>query len=84
MVSSEAATVSAIQGGITDPRDWSVEIDYPLIEETPRRILNTTVRQAPLPAEESAAIESAYSPSIVAIPEFDPHYRDRSTASENS
>jgi aconitate hydratase len=72
LVSPETAAASAIYGVVTDPRDLSTVMDYPLIEEPERPILNTTMLQAPPPPAESAAVELAYGPNIVAIPEFKP------------
>ena len=74
LCSPETAAVSALTGAITDPRDWAAEhgVRYALPALPQRGSVNTAMLEAPLPAEQAAAVRLERGPNISALPDFDP------------
>ncbi len=74
LCSPETATASALAGVITDPRDLAAElsVEYPRLDLPDRAIVNTSMLEPPLPAEEASGIELVKGPNITALPELDP------------
>jgi aconitate hydratase len=69
LVSPEVAATTAINGVLTDPRDFS---DYPKIEMPLRFIINDNMFIPPLPPEGSARVEIIRGPNIKPLPDFPP------------
>ena len=74
LVSPETATISALTGVITDPRDGAEElgIDWPLFREPTDYIVNRAMLVEPLPADAAVKEELVKGPNIASLPEFDP------------
>ena len=68
LCSPEVAAASALTGVITDPRTLSMPC--PRFEEPDTLRLNTTMMQAPDPADAGAPLEKG--PNIKTLPDFDP------------
>jgi aconitate hydratase len=68
LCSPEVAAASALTGVITDPRTLSMS--YPRFEEPATLHLNTTMMQAPDPADAGVPLEKG--PNIKTLPDFDP------------
>ncbi len=69
LCSPETATVSAIKGKITDPRN--LDMTYPKVKDPKKRIRNHSEMQAPLPFEEAKKVKLVKGPNIEALPELD-------------
>lgn len=69
LCSPETATVSALKGVITDPRDLSMP--YPKVRVPHRHIMNQAVMQAPLPPEKASKVELVKGPNIASLPSLD-------------
>ena len=74
LVSPETATVSALTGVITDPRDGAEELDlqWPLYREPDDYVVNRDMLVAPLPPDAAVKEELVKGPNISGLPEFDP------------
>ena len=74
LVSPETATVSALTGVITDPRDGAEELglDWPLFSEPEDYIVNRDMLIAPLDPDAAVKEELVKGPNVSGLPEFDP------------
>ncbi|MPZ72257.1 MAG: aconitate hydratase [Nitriliruptorales bacterium] len=74
LVSPETATLSALTGVITDPRDGAQELglEWPQYEEPGDYVINRQMLLEPLAPDAAAKEELVKGPNISSLPEFDP------------
>ncbi|WTR06057.1 aconitate hydratase [Streptomyces sp. NBC_00144] len=74
LCSPETATASALNGVITDPRDWAAEtgLPYPVVGTLRAEPVNTAMLEPPLPPEEASRVELERGPGVSALPDLDP------------
>jgi aconitate hydratase len=70
LCSPETAAVSALYGGITDPRNAG--FPYPEVKYPQKRVVNTGMLSPPLPREDSKNIELIKGPNIASLPTLSP------------
>jgi len=70
LCSPETATVSALKGVITDPREFSEKMDYPQISDPERYLVDTS--SIIFPSQESMQTEILMGPNIVPFPQLAP------------
>jgi aconitate hydratase len=70
LCSPETATAAAIKGVITDPRDLTMEMEYPRIEDPKKYMIDE--KSIVFPSEEQKKTEIIRGPNIKPLPELGP------------